>query len=259
MTTSTEKANRPVLALSDKFRFACRPGLPCFTTCCRDINIFLTPHDVYRLKKHLDITSTEFLEKYTITFVAPNSGLPTVLLKMRDDQDKQCPFVTPEGCSVYKVRPWSCRMYPLSYDYEEDKYPVIADPSKCLGFQEETERFVEDWLVEQGVMFESVLFQPELDRLFNDALARLDFPKDKITNPGITRMIHMASYDLDMFRRFVFESRFLQIFDIEPEVVERVKKDDEELARLAFLWLKFGMSDKNALKIKDEVLMQSQA
>ncbi|HIE12316.1 MAG TPA: YkgJ family cysteine cluster protein [Desulfotomaculum sp.] len=258
MTTTTEK-NLPVLALCDKFRFACRPGLSCYTTCCRDISIFLTPNDVFRLKKHLDITSTEFLEKYTITFVAPNSGLPTVLLKMREDADKQCPFVTPEGCSVYKVRPWSCRMYPLSYDYNEDKYPVIADPSKCLGFQAEAEVFVEDWLVDQGVMFESVLFQPEIDRMFNDALARLEFPKDKITNPQITEMIYMASYDLDRFRRFVFESRFLQIFEIEPSVVERVKKDDEELARLAFLWLKFGISDRNALKIRDEVLEQSKA
>ncbi|MEW6448719.1 MAG: YkgJ family cysteine cluster protein [Bacillota bacterium] len=259
MKTETGKTDRPVLALSDKFRFACRPGLPCFTTCCRDINIFLTPNDVFRLKKHFDITSTEFLEKYTTTLVAPNSGLPMVLLKMRDDEDRQCPFVTPEGCSVYKARPWSCRMYPLSYNNDEDTYPVVADPAKCLGFQEDKEQFVEDWLVEQGVMYESVLFLHEIDRLFNDALARLEFPKDKITNPEITRMIYMASYDLDTFRRFVFESRFLQIFDIEPAVVERIKKDDEELARLAFLWLKFGISDKNALKIRDEVLKQGQA
>ena len=58
------------------------------------------------------------------------------------------------------------------------------------------------------------------------------------------------------FRRFVFEIRFLKIFNIAPEIVERVKTDDEELARLAFLWLKFGMSDKNALEIRPEVLQQ---
>ena len=33
--------------------------------------------------------------------------------------------------------------------------------------------------------------------------------------------IYTACYDMDRFRRFVFESRFLDIFDISQEEIER--------------------------------------
>jgi len=239
---------RSFITLSDKFRFACRPGLKCFNSCCRNVNIFLTPDDVFRMKRRLNITSTEFLERYTLQFAVAKTGLPVVMLKMKDDPDKSCPFVTPEGCSIYSDRPWSCRLYPLSYNNDEDYYEIVADPSVCLGFSEAKECFLEDWLAEQGV-----LFQREIDRLFNEALARLEFPRDRITNPKITRIIHLAAYDLDAFRRFVFETRFLKIFDIPPALVERIKANDEELARLAFQWLRFGLADKNVLPLRDEI------
>lgn len=240
--------SRSWLTPSDKFRFSCRPGLPCFNSCCRNVNIFLTPADVFRMKRRLNMTSTEFLEKYTLQFVSQHTGLPVVLLKMQDDAEKSCPFVTPEGCAIYSDRPWSCRLYPLSYNNDQDYYEIIADPSVCLGFQEPKEWYLEDWLADQGV-----LFQREIDRLFNDALARLEFPRDKITNPQITQMIYLAAYDLDSFRRFVFETRFLKIFDVPPGLVQRIKTNDEELARLAFQWLRFGLADKNALPLRDEI------
>ena len=51
----------------------------------------------------------------------------------------------------------------------------------------------------------------------------------------------MACYDLDRFRRFVFESTFLQRFEVEPELVERMRGDDEELLRFAFRWLRYAL------------------
>lgn len=243
--------SRPILTLMQDLRFECHPGLSCFNSCCRNVNIFLTPSDVLKMKRRLNMTSTDFLEQYTVSLVSPSTGLPMVALKMKEDETKECHFITPEGCSIYSDRPWSCRMYPLDYDPEEDHYRVIADPSKCRGLNTDKTIVVEDWLASQGI-----LFPWEMDRLFNEAMLRLEFPKDKIENPKITQMIYMASYDLDSFRRFVFESRFLKIFDISEGILEKVKTDDEELARLGLLWLKFGMSDKNALQIRPEVLAE---
>ena len=40
----------PRLSPESKFRFSCHKGLSCFTQCCGDVNIFLTPYDVLRLK-----------------------------------------------------------------------------------------------------------------------------------------------------------------------------------------------------------------
>ena len=31
------------------FTFACHPGVPCFTECCRELDLALTPYDVLRL------------------------------------------------------------------------------------------------------------------------------------------------------------------------------------------------------------------
>ena len=57
------QVKKPELKLADQFTFACHSGLECYTTCCRDVNIMLTPNDVIRMKKALGLTSTEFLHK----------------------------------------------------------------------------------------------------------------------------------------------------------------------------------------------------
>jgi Fe-S-cluster containining protein len=96
-----------------EFRFACHPGVPCFNDCCGDVNIFLTPYDIIRLKNNLGIPSGEFLSEYTVSPFDKNLKYPVILLKMNDDEKKSCPFVGENGCGVYEDRPWACRMYPL--------------------------------------------------------------------------------------------------------------------------------------------------
>ena len=56
----------PRLGPDDRFKFACRPGISCFNMCCGDVNIFLSPYDVLRMKKRLGMKSGDFLEKYTL-------------------------------------------------------------------------------------------------------------------------------------------------------------------------------------------------
>jgi len=43
------------------FQFNCNPGVSCFTQCCQDVTIVLTPYDVLRLKNGLKISSGEFM------------------------------------------------------------------------------------------------------------------------------------------------------------------------------------------------------
>ena len=131
-----------VLKPEDSFRFNCHAGLKCFTQCCRDITIFLTPFDVLQLKNALGIPSGSFLEQYTVKIVG-DSGLPIVLLKMRDDDAKSCPFVTSRGCSVYPHRPWACRIYPLQPESTKitektnKAFFSVMNVPFCLGFFED--------------------------------------------------------------------------------------------------------------------------
>jgi hypothetical protein len=50
----------PRLGIDDKFKFACKQAFKCFTKCCADVNIFLTPYDILRMKKRLNIKSGQF-------------------------------------------------------------------------------------------------------------------------------------------------------------------------------------------------------
>jgi hypothetical protein len=64
----------------------------------------------------------------------------------------------------------------------------------------------------------------------------------------------MACYDLDRFRRFVFESRFLQTFDLATDQVTQMKTDDEALLKFGFDWLRFALFAEPAVKVNPKVL-----
>jgi len=103
------------LSLETKFKFRCHKGIKCFTKCCSNIDIMLTPYDVLKLKDRLGISSGEFLDEYTMMRVDDKSSHPYAYLKMGDNEERTCPFLLGpvEGCSVYTDRPVSCRYYPI--------------------------------------------------------------------------------------------------------------------------------------------------
>ena len=122
------KGQQKLLGVYDFFQFECRKGIKCFNTCCANVNIFLTPYDVLRIKNNLGISSEEFLQKYT-TILRPEKGIfPVVLLRLRDDKEKQCYFVSEEGCQVYADRPWACRMFPLDKKESDEEETVSTPP-----------------------------------------------------------------------------------------------------------------------------------
>jgi hypothetical protein len=62
-------------------------------------------------------------------------------------------------------------------------------------------------------------------------------------------MVYMACYDLDAFRRFVFESSFLDRFDIEERIQRRIRTDDAELTAIAYRWLNFSLFGEMTLQL----------
>ena len=216
------------------FNFECAPGISCFTQCCSDVTIVLTPYDVLRLKNALGITSGEFLDKYTLILPKANLLIPMVVLKMNED-DKNCPLVTEKGCTVYANRPWACRMYPLSVN-DDGTFSVIADPSRCMGLSQNVPSRISEWLIGQGLPI-----YEEMNTLFSQITSPLKAQQLDIDNPQVAKMTFMALYNLDAFRDFVFKSSFLAKFSVEPLVVEKIKRSDVELLKFAFDWIKFGL------------------
>ncbi len=237
------------LHAGDRMRFHCRSGLACFTTCCRDVNIFLSPYDILRMKKRLSMTSGDFLDRFTLSLIPEASGFPVVLLRMEEERNRACPFVTSQGCSIYEDRPWACRVFPLDQGSRIGEFQFIANPSFCLGMREERETTVSEYLEGQGLAVYS-----ESESLLGRRAAHPRFSKEHIQNPKIQAMCRMALYDLDRFRRFVLESRFLQLFEVEKDLADRIRSDDVELMRLAHRWLEFGLVAGETFKIREEAV-----
>jgi uncharacterized protein len=249
-----QRAKHTELRGEDRIGFHCHPGLACYTTCCRDVNIFLSPYDILRMKNRLKITSGDFLERYTISLIPESSGFPVILLKMEEEHNRTCPFVSPQGCSIYEDRPWACRMFPLDQGNSSSEFRFIADPSFCLGMGEERETTVGDYLGGQGV---SLYVESEV--LLGRIASHPRFSKEHIQNPKVQEMCRMALYDLDRFRRFVLESRFLEVFEVEKEVADKIKTEDLELMRLAHRWLEFGLVAGETLKMREDVLKSKES
>lgn len=228
------------------FNFKCYRGLSCFTECCQDVTIALTPYDVLRLKRGLGIRSDEFIDKYTINLSREKQIIPFVILKMNED-DKKCPFVNKEeGCSVYEDRPWPCRMFPLDMN-EDGTFKLITDDSKCHGLKENETQSIGEWLVDQGIVpYDDMINQ------FSEITTPLRVQEIDIQNPDISNMVFMALYNLDRFREFIFQSTFLDRFEIEPARIERIKRDDVELLKFAFDWIKFGVFGQKLFKVKEK-------
>jgi len=245
----------PRLKPDSEFSFGCHPGVPCYNACCGDVNIFLTPYDIIRLKNRLGITSEEFLKKYTLMPFDKNLAYPVVMFQMNDDEEKSCQFVAAQGCTVYEDRPWACRMYPLGLasprqdegQAEDEFYFLLHDPI-CKGFNEPTKWTVSEWMRDQGVDE-----YDEMGREFKDITLHKYFKEGQGITPKQVEMFFMACYNVDKFRDFVFKSTFLRKFDVDPATLERIKTDDVALLRYGYRWLRFALFGEDTLKIKPEI------
>lgn len=245
-TTGTDPLR---LGSDDKLDFHCDGSCDCFTDCCRDVSIILTPYDVVRMKRALKVDSSTFLSTYTILSCTRNKKLPIVLLKM-NSEDKRCPFVTKDGCSIYAHRPWACRMYPLGQAEPEHFTPTehgfyfLIKEDFCHGHGKGS-RTVRDWISEQGIdAFQ--MMGASFQRLMLNEFWRTDEPltSDKVA------MYLMAGFDLDRFRRFVFDTRFLQIFEVHEDRIAALRSDDEELLEFAMEWLRFSLFNEKTMRLK---------
>ena len=245
------------LGPDDTFTFACHPGVSCFNRCCGDVNIFLSPFDVLRMKKRLGMKSSDFLEKYAILPVHKDMKTPVVVLRMNGDEAKACPFLTDGGCGIYSDRPWPCRMYPLGLAAQKDtpdgwrgdRFYFLLEEEGCKGFGEPQQWTVREWLDDQGI--------EEYDRWgeqFKELTLHKFFEEGGTLPPEKMQMLFTACYDLDKFREFVFNSTLLDRFEVDENFVEQMRYDEATLLHFAFLWLRFSLFGEQTVRVKGDVI-----
>lgn len=239
------------------FNFKCYKGIECFTKCCSNIQILLTPYDIIRLKNRLAISTGDFLNDYTYIELEDKSSHPFVFLKMLNDENRSCPFVYEGGCKIYNDRPANCRYYPVgqaSLKKMDDKinqliteefYFFVREPH-CKGFKGTKRWTIEEWREDQGVDI-----YDEMNRGWKEILFRRNLPGN-VLDEKKQKAFYMACYDIDRFRDYIFESRFLDVFDVDEETISKIKNDELELMKFGFSYTKYILMMENNLKLKNK-------
>ncbi|WP_028579772.1 YkgJ family cysteine cluster protein [Desulfogranum japonicum] len=246
------------LTLDSSLQFECHPGVSCFTACCHNIKIILTPYDILILSRRLGITASKFVTEYTEPTYLEKTDMPGVQLKLVGEK-RGCPFVTPEGCTVYEDRPTACRYYPVgmadfheggSNDAAEEKFFFLVKEPHCKGHEESKRWTIREWRADQGVDIRDEMNKEWL-RL---VMRRKSFGHQASLSEAAKRMFFMASTDLDTFRDFIFNSSFLDTYEVDPETVAKIKEDDVELMLFSFRYLANTLFGAGGMKIKEDKL-----
>lgn len=239
---------------ADTFSFRCHSELTCFTHCCRNLNLFLYPYDVLRLKAALKIASDDFIDRHVDIVLREGHYFPEVLLRMAPNDQRTCPFLDPAGCRVYADRPHTCRTFPVEQGIQFDAHtgrstPVafFRPPDFCQGRHEARQWTVQDWNRDQEAQrhHEYNLRWAEVRRLFENDPWGPDGPQG-----AKAKMAFMAAYNLDRFRDFVFNSSFLKRFKVKAELVKKLRRSDEELLTFGFEWIRLSVWDQTSKVIR---------
>lgn len=232
------------ITVGEKFTFRCHSGLSCFNQCCRNLNLFLYPYDVLRLKNKLKISSEAFIDSYVDVVMKPDSFFPELLLKMTENKEKTCPFLTEKGCSIYLDRPDTCRTFPVEHGllfHQPEKNPesihFFRPPDFCMGQYEPDAMDVESWAINQNAL------------VYNDMTARwaavkAHFYKNPWGSEGFSggpkgKMAFMAAYNMERFQEFIFNSTFLNRYRVKPAYLKKIKQNETELLKFGFKWISF--------------------
>jgi len=126
---------------------------------------------------------------------------------------------------------------------------VVDEGFPCVGLKEGKEWTVAEWWQDQGID----LYDKKCEPYKEITLHRL-LREGKSLGPAKMQMFYLTCYDLDRFRRLIFQSSFFNRFDVEDEVIKKMETDDEVLLGFGFDWLRFSLFGENTLRIKGELI-----
>lgn len=243
------------LTPDSEFQFNCHKGIACFNACCKSIDITLMPYDILRLKRHLGLSSKEFVARYTLPFEMDFHGMPGLKMATKPGTTG-CVFLGEEGCTVYEDRPSACRYYalgsmgvrPKDSNRVEDIFFVVHEPH-CLGHHEPHTQTVAEYRKTQGIEK-----YDEMNREWRDLVI-----KKRSTGPTIgapsqrsLQLFDMCSYDMDSFREFIQTEGFQSVFDLDEAEYTELQNDEDRLYCFSIRFLKQVLFGEMSIAVKPD-------
>lgn len=225
------------VGLDDTFKFHCDQ---CGKCCTHRNDIILSPMDIFRMAKELKMTPAEFYDQFCVFNIGDNSRLPIVRLASVGN-DEHCILLQNRKCSVHKVKPSVCAMYPLGrymlFDQEQyseesfsaAKVKYLLQPLSCGD--ESEEHTIREWLSGFDIKLEDEAFvrwQLAISR-FMRKLTELEKKHNMLTMMEIwfvVRVVLYLQYDtsMDFLPQFVRnEENLLKLLDDIPRLKRMVR------------------------------------
>ena len=167
-----ENLDTMTIGADEPFKFHCDM---CGKCCINREDILLNARDIYNMAKELQMEPADMFKTYCETYIGESSRIPIVRIKPRGSI-KRCPLMKAHKCSVHKVKPTVCAMFPIGRCIQMDasnrdteigaadiRY-IFTNPG--CGDDSETHT-VREWLGEFGIPLEDGFFL-EWNRLISE-------------------------------------------------------------------------------------------
>ena len=223
------------IGLDDTFKFHCDQ---CGKCCTHREDIILSPMDIFKMAKELKMTPVEFYHEYCVFNIGEHTRMPIVRLAS-EGKDTHCVLLKNHRCSVHKVKPAVCAMFPLGryMSFEKDDYNAEAidtskvkyllQPPEC-GDESETHT-VREWLSGFDIKLEDEAFvqwQKAISR-FSSKFKELEKKQDMLTMMEIWFVVRVSLY-----LQYDTAKEFLPQFNYNVENLLKLLDDIPKLKRM---------------------------
>lgn len=223
------------IGLDDTFKFHCDQ---CGKCCTHREDIILSPMDIFKMAKELKMTPVEFYHEYCVFNIGEHTRMPIVRLAS-EGKDTHCVLLKNHRCSVHKVKPAVCAMFPLGryMSFEKDDYNAesidtskvkyLLQPPEC-GDESETHT-VREWLSGFDIKLEDEAFvqwQKAISR-FSNKFKELEKKQDMLTMMEIWFVVRVSLY-----LQYDTSKEFLPQFNYNVENLMKLLDDIPKLKRM---------------------------
>ncbi|MBQ5656887.1 MAG: YkgJ family cysteine cluster protein [Bacteroidaceae bacterium] len=223
------------IGLDDTFKFHCDQ---CGKCCTHREDIILSPMDIYKMAKELKMTPVEFYHEYCVFNIGEHTRMPIVRLAS-EGKDTHCILLKNHRCSVHKVKPAVCTMFPLGryMCFEKDDYNAesidtskvkyLLQPPEC-GDESETHT-VREWLSGFDIKLEDEAFvqwQKAISR-FSNKFKELEKKQDMLSMMEIWFVVRVSLY-----LQYDTSKEFLPQFNYNVENLLKLLDDIPKLKRM---------------------------